>query len=286
MVSDPALYSDFPAFGSPYAVGDAIMNAGFDVVLSATNHTMDKGVRGITDTLSFWKTNYPEIPVLGLHDSPEDYNSIDYIEKNGIRFAMFNYTYGLNGFSADTSWRINLLSNQGKFLQDVRTAEANADFTICFLHIGEEYRYTPTDYQTGYINSLIDAGADLIICAHPHVVEPCCEVTTAEGNKALVYYSLGNFLSSQTRRPCILEGAADVTIEKHATENGVKTEITSYDFIPLVSQFGMDPHYQVVKLADYSDEMAARHHIYCNGDFFTAQDLKDLWKQITGREVN
>lgn len=236
---------------------------------------MDKGVRGITDTINYWRTNHPEIRLLGINDSQAKQDTIDYIEKNGIRFAMFNYTYGLNGFSlpAGQPYLVNLQSNQGKLLNDIRTAEQNADFTVVFLHIGEEYHSEPTAYQTGYINSVIDAGADLVICAHPHVVEPYGMVTTPAGNAALVYYSCGNFLHSQTKLETLLGGMADVTIQK----SGSETCISGYKFIPVVSQFGIDPGYQVIKLDDYTDEMAARHYVYANGQPFTAQDLRNIY---------
>lgn len=278
-VSDPALYSDYPAFGIPFEVGDAIVNAGFDVVLSASNHSMDKGIRGINDTINYWRTCHPEIRLLGINDSQEKRDTIDYIDKNGIRFAMFNYTFGLNGYSlpAGCPYPVNLQGDQGKLLSDISTAEQNADFTIVFLHIGEEYHFEPTSYQRGYINSVIDAGADLVICAHPHVVEPFGMVTTPAGSSALVYYSCGNFLHSQTRLETLLGGMADVTIQK----KGDTASIISYSFIPVVSQFGVDPGYQVIKLDDYTDEMAMRHYVYANRRPFTAQDLRNIWNDAT-----
>ena len=79
-VENPTRYSSYPTFGSPMAVGDSIVSAGFDVVAHATNHTNDKGTSGITDTLNFWKENYPEIKVLGIHENEEE-SDISYLEK-------------------------------------------------------------------------------------------------------------------------------------------------------------------------------------------------------------
>ena len=277
-VSDNALISDYPAFGTPQAMGEALVDAGFDIVLSATNHTWDKGFRGVSDTLNYWKTAHPEIKLLGIHESPEAFNTIDYVEKNGIRLALFNYTYGLNGFSASQYYLVNLLGQKDKFLSDVRTAEANADMTVCFLHIGEEYQYQPTAYQKGYINDLIEAGADLIICAHPHVVEPCGVVTTASGKSALVYYSCGNLVSAQSKLPRLLGGLADVTITKD--ESG--TRITAWDFIPTVTHFsGRDV--RAILLKDYTDELASIHHVNMTDQPVTTGKLWSLWHQITGR---
>lgn len=278
-ISDNALISDYPTFGTPQVMGEALVDTGFDIVLSATNHTWDKGARGVTDTLNYWKTAHPEIKLLGIHESPEAFNTIDYVEKNGIRLAMFNYTYGLNGFSVPGSqyYMVNLLGQQSKFLQDVRTAESQADMTVCFLHIGEEYHYQPTAYQQGYVHSLIDAGADLVICAHPHVVEPAGYVTTAAGNTGLVFWSCGNFVSAQTKIPRILGGLADVTIVKD--ESG--TKVTDWEFIPTVCHFS-GPDVRVFPLKNYPEELAAVHHVNTSDAPLTTEKLWNLWKSITG----
>lgn len=278
-ISDNSLISDYPTFGTPQVMGEALVDTGFDIVLSATNHTWDKGVRGVNDTLNYWKTFHPEITLLGIHDSPAAFNTIDYVEKNGIRLAMFNYTYGLNGFSVPGSlyYMVNLLGQKEKFLNDVRIAENEADMTVCFLHIGEEYHHQPTAFQQAYVYSLIDAGADLVICAHPHVVEPAGYVTTASGNSGLVFWSCGNLISAQSKVPRILGGLADVSIIKD--ENG--TRISSWDFIPTVTHFsGMDV--RVFLLKDYNDWLASKNHANYNDGPLTTDRLWNLWTSVTG----
>ena len=278
-ISDNSLISDYPTFGTPQIMGEALVDTGFDIVLSATNHTWDKGVRGVNDTLNYWKTFHPEITLLGIHDSPAAFNTIDYVEKNGIRLAMFNYTYGLNGFSVPGSlyYMVNLLGQKEKFLNDVRLAENEADMTVCFLHIGEEYHHQPTAFQQAYVYSLIDAGADLVICAHPHVVEPAGYVTTASGNSGLVFWSCGNLISAQSKVPRILGGLADVSIIKD--ENG--TRISSWDFIPTVTHFsGMDV--RVFLLKDYNDWLASKNHANYNDGPLTTDRLWNLWTSVTG----
>jgi poly-gamma-glutamate synthesis protein (capsule biosynthesis protein) len=92
-------YSGYPMFGSPVEVGDAEVKAGFDIICHATNHTIDKNIQGIKDTLAFWNENYPDITVLGIHNN-EDEQDVSYVEKNNIKFAFVNYTYGLNGLES------------------------------------------------------------------------------------------------------------------------------------------------------------------------------------------
>ncbi len=107
---DPAHRSGYPEFATPESVGDALIDAGFDIVLAATNHVNDKGQKAIADTLAFWQ-EHPEICLLGLHASEEEASQIPIIERNGVRLALFNYTYGLNGHAlpADKKWQVDLL---------------------------------------------------------------------------------------------------------------------------------------------------------------------------------
>ena len=90
--------SGYPAFNSPYELGDSLVDAGFDVILHATNHTLDKGKKGVQNCMNFWDTNYSDIAYLGINKSQEEQDTDIYIyEQEGIRIAILNYTYGTNG---------------------------------------------------------------------------------------------------------------------------------------------------------------------------------------------
>lgn len=278
LIHDPALRSGYPRFGTPDVIGHAIAGAGFNIVTAAANHAMDKGMTGITDTLNFWKSE-PDVTLLGLHETPEDSQSIDFVEKNGIRFALFDYTYGLNGLNlpAGQGWRVDLLSAKARLLADLQTAEQEADFSIVFIHMGKEYHYTPTAGQRALAAELAGAGADLIVGTHPHCVEPMETVTAANGNQAVVYYSLGNFIHVQQQPTTILGGAADVTI----TKRDGKTVISDHTFLPVIChrEAGFTQPYF---LSDYTDELAARHHFNYLGMPVSIPALYDLWHRITG----
>ena len=282
-VEDNSSVSSYPCFGTPIDMGSAIIDTGFDIVLSATNHTWDKRSQGYEDTLNYWES-YPDITLLGINDSQEDFESIDIIEKNGFKLAMFNYTYGLNGFTlpSDMQYAVNLLDYKDKFISDLQTIENDVDYSICFLHIGNEYVYEPTEYQVSYINDLIDAGADIIICAHPHVVEPYGVVTTDNGNSGLVYYSCGNFISNQNEVPRVLGGASEIVLKKKI-QDGVEIEnyIDSYTFTPLVTHYNKNEH-KVMLLEDYTDELAKTHTLNSKG--LAVDKLWSLWKDIILKE--
>ena len=281
LINDKSKISSYPCFGSPIETGDAIVNAGFDVVCHATNHAADKKMQGIIDTCNFWDTKYPDIIRLGIHKSADE-SDIAYLQKNGITFSFVNYTYGLNGlesYISKTPYAVDLLSNTD-IETTVPTAAANSDICIAIIHAGNEYVYEPTKYQKDQINRLIDLGANIVICMHPHVIEPYGVITTPAGNSALVYYSLGNFVSAQNEVPRVLGGIADFTITKHTTSEGTQFILSSYTMTPVVchQQRG---NYTVYKLSDYPDELTKSHRLASKG--FSKQKVLDLYNQITSK---
>lgn len=267
-------YSGYPMFGSPVDVGIAEVNSGFDIVCHATNHTIDKGIQGIEDTLQFWNENYPEIGILGIHNNEEE-SDIYYKETNGINFAFVNYTYGLNGLESRRTgkeYMVDMLTDSN--IEEVLAeAEENAEMTVAILHVGNEYVYKPTEYAQEQVDRFIDNGADIVICAHPHVIEPYELRTTDNGNKGLIYYSLGNFISSQNEVPRVLGGMADITITKTTYNNESTIEITDFNMIPLVThqESGL---YTTYKLEDYTDELADRHKL--KGKGLSVEQLNNL----------
>ena len=278
-VEDEKNVSSYPCFGTPSSMGDTLVDVGFDVILNATNHTWDKRSTGYENTINFWK-KYPEITTLGIHEDENDFNTVDIVEKNGFKLAMFNYTYGLNGFTlpSDKQYTVDLLDNKEKFIADLQRVEHDVDFSICFLHIGNEYVYEPTTYQVDYVNDIIDAGADIVICSHPHVVEPYDLVTTENGNSAIVYYSCGNFISGQNEVPRVLGGIAELNLTKTITDGVVTScEVSDYDFEPIVTHYNSTEH-TIYKLEDYTEDLAKTHSLASKG--LSVEKLWNLWEEI------
>ena len=281
----------YPCFNVRSEQGDALAKAGFDIVLHATNHTMDQGIAGIDNTINFWKTNYPDMTVLGIHENADDYNNITIQEVNGIKLALLNYTYSLNGFSlpADQSYKVDLMNQwtKDKMISDLQTANELADFVVVFPHWGTEYVLNETTEEQEWAQFFADNGADLIIATHPHVIQPVKWVDGANGNKTLVYYSLGNFVSIQYYNFSMLGGMAQVSITKDATG----TYISEYDMDFVVTHY--TPGRTAVTtymLDDYTNELAATHAIltepgqkYMNVNVnypFTVEGLKALAEQV------
>lgn len=279
--------SGYPCFNGPFEMGDALVNAGFNVVLHGTNHALDKGATGIDNCLTYWKTNHPDIAVLGVAQTQEESESIYVYEQDGIKIAILNYTYGTNGIALPTGreYMVNML-DADRIVSDLKRANEMADFVIVCPHWGPEYKHEPWNEpgsiydEVGWAQLMADNGADLIIAAHPHVIQPVEWIEGANENKTLCYYSLGNFVSNQDKAPRMIGAMADITISN--TENG-NVYIKDYGVIPLVTHkvFGRQA-ITTYKLSDYTDELAAKNRILNEESGFSVQYCKDLCRQVFG----
>ena len=278
---DVAAYTGYPLFNSPQEIGDAAVNAGFDIFTCATNHSMDVGVRGIESELNYFNEKYPGIVHLGLNADEEEYNTITYYECNNIKFALLNYTYGTNGIPLPESkpWIVNLLDKE-KVTADLKEARANADVVIVFPHWGTEYSTSVSDYQKDYTSLFLENGVDIVIGCHPHVIEPVRKfVNENSGREMVVFYSLGNFISHQHDLADMLGGMAKITVKK---ENDAIT-ITSAKIVPLVTYYkrvDSGYYFTTYKLSDYTDALASTHRY----DYATPEKFRSLYEEIIDEE--
>ncbi len=257
--------SGYPAFNAPYEIGDALVQNGFDVILHATNHAVDKGKKGLHNCMSFWQEHYPDIEVLGIHDSQEDQNTIYYYEQNGMKIAILNYTYGTNGISlpSDMPWSVDLLEKD-KVIADLKEAESKADFTIVCPHWGTEYNLGISSEQKKWAQIFVENGADLVIGTHPHVIEPIEWYEDEKNdNSALIFYSIGNYVNwtggaGAGTANRMVGGMADVTLVQ---EDG-KVKIGEYTVHALVSHLENGTgNVSTYFLRDYNTELASKNEI-------------------------
>ncbi len=277
---------DFPCFNSPQELGDAEVAAGVDVALSATNHALDQGFEGIQWDLSYWREKHPEMIVPGIADSQELADTIQIIERSGIKVALLNYTQHTNSIPLPENAtycvkKLHLCDLAG----DVQRArEAGADFVIAFPHWGTEYVYTPDSDQISYAHTFVDAGVDAIIGTHPHVIENVEVWDGADGKRVPIFWSLGNYVSGQIEKPRMLGGMAKLTLQK----TGSTCKITEYSMTPTVTHRAWDTSMGVYKLSDYTDDLAAKNAIRnasgCSD--FSVQYCRDLAAQILGDKFN
>lgn len=294
-------FSGYPVFNSPTEVGDAIAHAGFNVVLGATNHSADQGISGIDSIVSFWDT-HPEVTLCGLHAPQSDMTQtnprIHLLQIKDVTFAILNYTYGPNYGSAsknladrmdilcayqDGSTALDFTRLNPTVLSDIAEADTLADIVIICPHWGTEYVTTPSAYQTAFAAQMTLAGADVIIGTHPHVPQPIDIITAENGNQALCFYSLGNYVSTQQQAVSMLEEMAWVVF--HVTESGVSIDWEASGALPLVFHYLSGPlrFGGVYALEDYTEELASTHGIIRWGQIpFHLSDLQNLSTQIIG----
>lgn len=292
--------SGYPSFNAPYELGDALVEAGFDVVLHATNHALDKGKRGIVNCLAFWEENYPDIAVLGIHGSGEEKQEIYLYGQNGIKIAILNYTYGTNGIPmpADMLYAVDMLERE-QVISDLQRAEELADFVIVCPHWGTEYTLKETNVQQEWAELFVENGADLVLGTHPHVIEPIEWVTAGEdygseeasrtSNRALVYYSLGNFVNWTEGTGAgvanrMVGGMAKVTVGLDDLGNAV---VKSYGVEPLVCHveqgFG---EVKVYPFSEYTEELAARNEIVAQDASFSYEYCVKLVEEVFGDRIS
>ena len=277
-------YQNYPMFNVLTQLGDSVVGAGFDVVLHASNHVLDQGTSGIENCLEFWNTKHPETAVLGIHESEEDAAEIYVYEKDGFKIAMLNYTYGMNGMElpSDKEYLVDLMTEEtkNKVIYDIRRAKDMADAVVMFPHWGTEYNLGSDDFQHEWAQLFADEGVTLVLGDHPHVVEPVEWYTGKDGNNMLCYYSVGNFISSQTSSESMLGIMAKVTLHK-GSDGAVA--VKEYGIEPLVTHRRSGTgNFTTYKLSDYTPELVSQNSILNYDGRFSISFIADLTKQVFG----
>ena len=212
----------YPLFNAPGEVMDAIKDAGYQVLDLAHNHILDSQIEGVVSTAdAIEKAGMTPVGVY-THES-RDKAPLLIKEVNGIKVAILAYSYGFNGIEQSISQEDynRYLSDldEDKMKAEIERAEKEADITIIMPQMGGEYQIEPTEEQKKLYHKMIDWGADIIFVGHPHVVEPA-ETVEKDGDKKLIIYSMGNFISNQR-----IETMQDVENAKW-TERGVLMDVT------------------------------------------------------------
>ena len=212
--------STYPRFNSPYEVGDAFINAGFNIVSLANNHSLDRGKVAIVNSVNYWNSK-EEILTAGSYLSEEDRVKDNIYVKNNISYTMLSYTTDTNGLSipGGESYLVDVYE-PNKVKEDIERVRDKVDVLMVAMHWGTEYSNYVNNSQRTIAEYLSNLGVDIIIGAHPHVIQP----VTYVGN-TLVIYSLGNAISSQ-EGPNKLSGLMmSVNIHKTVDKNGSKVTI-------------------------------------------------------------
>ncbi len=254
-------YSNYPRFNSPDEVGDAFIDAGFNLVSLATNHTMDKGEAGVIHSVNYWSTK-KDVIWDGQRTSWEERDKTRIYECNGIKYAFFSYTTWTNGL--ETPVGKEYLSNvytPEKAKNDIDKVKGQVDIIIVAMHWGTEYSMGVSDEQVEIANYLSSLGVQLIIGTHPHVVEP---VEYINDGKTLVIYSLGNFISDQVGVERLTGLMMEVTINKVETEEGITVSVDSpkAELIYTDSNYGGKRNFKVYPYSNLDGSILSDYQNY------------------------
>ena len=212
----------YPLFNAPEAVVPAIKDAGYQVVDLAHNHILDSGLEGVFTTAKAFE-DHGISPVGVYTQKNRDKSPILIKEVKGIKIAILAYSYGFNGLESNLSQEEvdHHLStfDEEKMKAEIEQAEKEADITVVMPQTGVEYQLEPNEEQVALYHKMVDWGADIIFGGHPHVVQPS-EILEKDGQKKLIIYSMGNFISNQR-----IETMAGVDTAEW-TERGVLMDVT------------------------------------------------------------
>ena len=225
-------YTGYPRFNSPSELLDALKNAGFDLLTTSNNHSLDRGEVGIHKTLN--ELNKRSINYNGTYANQADRDSIRIFNIKGFTIAFLAYSYGTNDnpIPKDKTYLINLI-DYDLIRRDIQAAKSqNPDLVLVHYHFGDEYKREPTEFQKAVVNSTIEMGADIIIGGHPHVLQPVKFIKSEKSvfDSVFVAYSLGNFISNQQWRYSDTGGILTLSISKNIYDKSIK--ISKVEFIP------------------------------------------------------
>ena len=254
-------YSGYPAFNSPDDMARGLKELGFDLCLTANNHSLDKGWSGLSRTLDV--LDEVGLAHVGTSRSQEERDAnLVVADVGGISVAFLGYTYGTNGIPVpkDHPYCINIFNTD--YLSGLRTPDkerlttdleqakaANTDLIAVMIHWGVEYQTKQNAYQEELADFLFANGADIILGGHSHVPQPMELRTLEDGRQGFVCYSLGNFISSQNDE--YTDTTAVLTLELTRDNETGETQVTGYSYAPMYMldrEAGAKPRFQLLDI--------------------------------------
>lgn len=222
-------YAGYPAFNSPDAYCEALKDAGFDFLVTANNHSMDTQEEGLLRTVNVIKQH--NLGYTGTYLSQRDHDSIRILNIKGLKLGILNYTYGTNGAypAALHKYMLNVIDSADISLSVTKAKQQGAEIVLVFYHFGLENIQEPTAAQKNAVKYALEAGAHLVIGAHPHVVGPTqTGFSKTVNDSVFVAYSLGNFISNQYWRYTDAGVILKIILQKNITRNTCRYVRSSY----------------------------------------------------------
>lgn len=256
--------SGYPLFCTPDEIADDLIDVGFDVVNIANNHMLDADLEenggGLSHAINLWQEK--DVLTIGGYVSEADSQIPRKIRKGNIEVSFLSYTYGTN-IEADENFPLYIpYMNEEKMERDIKKAAGISDFVVVSIHWGEENSKEPANEQRDLAEKMSLWGADVIIGHHSHTLQPV-ETIEKNGRRTLVAYSLGNFLSAQTKPENLVGGILKLDFVKD--EKGTRWENVSltptvchYDY-PSSPDISTRGNITIYPLSEYTKELCAYH---------------------------
>jgi len=221
-------YTGYPQFSSPDALVDGLMATGVNVLVTANNHSVDRGGQGIRRTIDVLAAKNLLFTGTFLDSADRALRNPLLLSKNGIRLALLNYTYGTNGIPVPSPYLVNLIDTLSMAIDISKAQSLGVDDIVVFIHWGNEYERLPNKQQQTLAKWLQGKGVRIIIGSHPHVVQPA-ELILSDNDFRMVVYSLGNFVSNQRRRYC--DGGIITLVDFQKRNN--KLDVARVGYLPV-----------------------------------------------------
>lgn len=267
--------SGYPLFNTPKEAGEALVEAGFDVINICNNHIYDQGSEGALVTEQFFQNR--NIPVVGFYRSEEDFHNIRIVDCNGIKVAFLSFVEYTNIEPDDEEKGFVVTMEDRSMIQtQIEEARSQADIVVVHAHWGEEGTTELTDGQVEMANLMVNWGADIIYGNHPHVIQQLTTITRDSDSQICpVIFSMGNFVSAQTHRPELVSAMLAVKVTRDA--NGVPRP-TAMGVMPVVTHYVSPDKSDVVlyPLAAYPEELARSHAVNAMDGEFSLEYINGL----------
>lgn len=274
-------FTGYPAFNTPVEYIEALRYAGFDVLTTSNNHSLDRGFTGVERTIDAIK----ELDLLhtGTFKTKEDRENILIAESKGIKIAVLAYTYGTNGIKTPAGKEFCVAYiDEDEMKKDIDKAKMlDIDKIAVFIHWGAEYQRTPNSFQKRITDFLFSEGVDMIFGSHPHVIQPM-EIRTDQGKTQFIIYSMGNFISNQRKK--YTDSGVIVRIQLIKNQKTGETAINEINYIPTyVSTSGG------FKILPVQEAIYAIENNLTESPVHRPQDysrLKQVWEETTSHLTN
>lgn len=286
VISSNLPVSTYPKFCSPAEAGDALYDMGFTVINHANKNVFDKDIQGAEDALDYWQTK--NALVTGLYRSETDRNAVKYKDVNGIKIAFIGVTdFVQSEISAQSEINVINLGDKNRSKAEVynqlkemiKTAKETADAVAVYVCFGDSTSNEVSSSQQQTVDYLVSFGADLIVGCGINTVQKAERIVRDDKSSAVVFYSLGNFLSAEEKKENMLGAVADVVFEK----NGVtgETIVKSAKAIPVVTYYETGyKNFSILPAENLSDSDLASHALNSYYGGFNLQYVNDTFAEI------